>query len=164
MKNHKKIDLVIEESNPKDLEVPLSMDRWVPTEGDSTDPLQNELYKLQVKMHLCTERYMKKKQLLREQFKRERDEVFKRYADKIQELEAPTLSPREKSKASSSGMSFLSEGEFDVGKGGVKTNPKFWPWLLSVWSLRCSWFGVFCCSRVGFGCYSFEPINLVLAH
>ncbi|KAH0462933.1 hypothetical protein IEQ34_007515 [Dendrobium chrysotoxum] len=83
------------------------MNRWVPTEGDSTDPLQMELYKLQSKIHKCTEQYMKNKKLLQEQFKQEQDEILKKYATKIQELDALLPSPRIKSKDNSSGDEFF---------------------------------------------------------
>ncbi|PKU81777.1 hypothetical protein MA16_Dca026588 [Dendrobium catenatum] len=87
------------------------MDIWVPTEGSSTDSLQNELYKLQMKLHMSTENYVKKKKRLQEQFKEEREEILKRYEAKIQELDALPSSPRNKSKATSSGDELLQPEE-----------------------------------------------------
>ncbi|PKU61400.1 hypothetical protein MA16_Dca023665 [Dendrobium catenatum] len=99
-------DKKIEESKPDEIEDP--MDRWIPTK--STNPLEYELYKLQSWMHLCTKRYMKKKQRLQDQFLQEREEILKKYEAKIQELEAPSSPPRKKAKGNSSGDEFSRRG------------------------------------------------------
>ncbi|PKU63521.1 hypothetical protein MA16_Dca026762 [Dendrobium catenatum] len=97
-----------EESKPEEIEDPFLMDRWIPSK--STNPLQYELYKLQSWMHLCTERYMKKKQCLQDQFMKEREEILKKYEEKIKEFDAPSSPPQKKSKANSSGDESSSRG------------------------------------------------------
>ncbi|KAI0516279.1 hypothetical protein KFK09_008951 [Dendrobium nobile] len=54
-------------------------------------------------MHLCTERYMKKKKRLQDQFLQKREEILKKYEAKIHELDAQSSTPRKKTKANSSG-------------------------------------------------------------
>ncbi|PKU63065.1 hypothetical protein MA16_Dca026471 [Dendrobium catenatum] len=48
------IESVVDENQPGNLEVQIPTNSWVPSKGNSTDPIQNELYKLQMKIHLCT--------------------------------------------------------------------------------------------------------------
>ncbi|PKU59252.1 hypothetical protein MA16_Dca021674 [Dendrobium catenatum] len=95
------------------------MDRLIPSEGNSIDSIQNDLYKLQMKMHICTEQYMRKKRCLHDQFMQEREEILKTYAAKIQELDAPSFH-QEKPKTSLSG-----DESFQPGKNLMFFPPSF---------------------------------------
>ncbi|PKU73700.1 hypothetical protein MA16_Dca013280 [Dendrobium catenatum] len=101
------MDSVMEENNPDNLDVPLPMDRWIPTEGDSTDPLQDRLYKHQYHMFLCDQKFEKWKKYLQRQFEKEREEILKKYEAKIQELDAPSSPPQKKAKGNSSRDEFF---------------------------------------------------------
>ncbi|PKU63486.1 hypothetical protein MA16_Dca019295 [Dendrobium catenatum] len=93
----------MDENKPDNPEVPLPMHRWIPTEGDSTDPLQDRLYKLQYHMFLCDQKFEKWKTYLQRQFEKEQEEILKKYEKKIKELDAPSSPPQKKTKADSSG-------------------------------------------------------------
>ncbi|PKU60440.1 hypothetical protein MA16_Dca025598 [Dendrobium catenatum] len=84
------------------------MDRWIPSK--STHPLEYELYKLQSWMHIRIERYFKKKQRLKDQFLKERDEIMQKYEDLINELDAPSSPPRKTTTTNSSGAEFTRKG------------------------------------------------------
>ncbi|PKU67570.1 hypothetical protein MA16_Dca018873 [Dendrobium catenatum] len=90
-----------EEINPDNLDVPLPLDRWIPTEGDSTDPFQDRLYKLQYHMFLCDQKFEKWKMYLQRQFEKEQEEILKEFGEKIKELDAPSSPPQKKIKANS---------------------------------------------------------------
>ncbi|PKU69954.1 hypothetical protein MA16_Dca026518 [Dendrobium catenatum] len=107
MENNKKMDSFMEENNPH---VPLPLDRWVPTEGDSTNPLQDRLYKLQYHVFLCDQKFEKCKRYLQRQFENEQEEILKKFEDKIKELDAPSSPPQKKQKANSSGDEFSRRG------------------------------------------------------
>ncbi|KAL0921544.1 hypothetical protein M5K25_008627 [Dendrobium thyrsiflorum] len=99
-----------------------------------------------MKMHLCTERYEKRKQFLLAKFKQERYEIKQKYATLILELDKSrcemrilNLSHRE--------MRFLHQGRIDVGKRGVS-------WYFVVW-VGC-WASSF---MVGWGCSFPQPLG-----
>ncbi|PKU80373.1 hypothetical protein MA16_Dca019865 [Dendrobium catenatum] len=76
MKNTKNMGSFMEESDQHNPDVPPLLDRWLPTEGDSTDPLQDRLYKLQYHMFLCDKKFEKYKRYLQQQFD-EQEEILK---------------------------------------------------------------------------------------
>ncbi|PKU71339.1 hypothetical protein MA16_Dca017740 [Dendrobium catenatum] len=99
-----------EEINPDNPDVPLPLDRWIPTEGDSSDILQDRLYKLQYHMFLCDQKFEKWKAYLQRQFEKEQEDILKKFREKIKELDAPSSPPSKKTKANSSGDEFSRRG------------------------------------------------------
>ncbi|PKU76314.1 palmitoyl-CoA hydrolase [Dendrobium catenatum] len=93
-----------------------ALHRWIPTEGDSTDPLQDCLYKLQYHLFLCDQKFEKWKRYLKRQFEKEQEEILKKFEDKIKELDAQYSPPQENQKLTHREMS-SQEGESDVDKG-----------------------------------------------
>ncbi|PKU75080.1 hypothetical protein MA16_Dca019449 [Dendrobium catenatum] len=99
-----------EEINPDNPDVPLPLDRWIPAEGDSTDPLQDRLYKLQYHMFLCDQKFEKWKTFLQRHFEKEQEDILKKFGEKIKELDAPPSPPLNKAKANSSVDEFSKRG------------------------------------------------------
>ncbi|KAI0522473.1 hypothetical protein KFK09_004852 [Dendrobium nobile] len=126
MENPKNRASFLEECEQHDPNVPLPLDRWIPTEGDSTDPLQDRLYKLQYNMFLCDQKFEKYKRYLQQQFEKEQEEILKRFGENLEDLDdlyappqgnqqqiihqepdAQVSPPRKKTKANSSGDEFF---------------------------------------------------------
>ncbi|PKU85713.1 hypothetical protein MA16_Dca003454 [Dendrobium catenatum] len=95
----------MEENDHGNPDVPLSLDRWIPTEGDSTDPLQDRLYKLQYRMFLCDQKFEKWKTYLQRQFEKEQEDILKKLKNWMHRLRSSP--PQKKSKANSLGDEFF---------------------------------------------------------
>ncbi|KAH0469999.1 hypothetical protein IEQ34_001557 [Dendrobium chrysotoxum] len=108
MKNQDEVKSIVGENQPCDFEVQSPTSRWVPTQGESTNPIQKELYKIQERMILSREKFEKKKNQLQVQFIQEREMILKKYEDKIQELDFESSTHQKKeSTATSSGDEFF---------------------------------------------------------
>ncbi|KAI0523568.1 hypothetical protein KFK09_005964 [Dendrobium nobile] len=131
MENPKNMASFLEESEQHDPNVPLPLDRWITTEGDSTDPLQDRLYKLQYNMFLCDQKFEKYKRYLQQQFEKEQEEILKRFGKKLEELDdlyAPSHGNHQPIHPELNSQ----EGESDVDKGGCGAHVSI------IMTLRCS--------------------------
>ncbi|KAL0910045.1 hypothetical protein M5K25_020972 [Dendrobium thyrsiflorum] len=94
---------IVDENQPSDFEVQIPTSKWIMSHGNSTDPIQNELYKIQEKLILCAERYEKRKSHLQAQFIHETEVIQRRYAALIQELDMAQSAHDGSSESISSG-------------------------------------------------------------
>ncbi|PKU60444.1 hypothetical protein MA16_Dca028900 [Dendrobium catenatum] len=118
MENTKNMASFMEESEQHDPNVPLPLDRWIPIEGDSSDPLQDRLYKLQYHMFLCDQKFEKYKRYLQQQFEKEQEEILKRFGEKLKEIDELYAPPQENQQQIIHQKPNSQEGESDVDKGG----------------------------------------------
>ncbi|KAL0915446.1 hypothetical protein M5K25_015864 [Dendrobium thyrsiflorum] len=91
------------------------------SQGSSTDPIQNELFKIQRLMYLVDTKFDKKVREIRANLEHEKKLINDKYAKMIQDLHR---SSEKTSDSDSSGDENFQVEESDVGKGGSKQNAK----------------------------------------